>query len=184
VGYRAVEEAVDVVTISHDHADHNYIQGLRGNPKVVTGVGSREEAGISFQGIASFHDKRQGKDRGVNTIFRWEMDGLAICHLGDLGHSLSSDHRAEIGRVDILLVPVGGFFTIDAQEAAALVDELNPSLVIPMHFKTEVLGFPVAKVEDFTRMMKKVRFLETCEVEVSKESLPTEMEVWVLRHAC
>lgn len=183
VGYKGIEEPVDLVTVSHDHADHNYVKGLKGNPKVISGVGAKRERGIRFQGIASFHDQREGKDRGANTIFYWEMDGIIICHLGDLGHALTPSQIAEIGKVDVLLVPVGGFFTIDAAEASAIVNQLKPSLVIPMHFKTEVLGFPVAKVEDFTRGQKKVKFLESSEVEVAKDSLPKETEIWVLKYA-
>jgi L-ascorbate metabolism protein UlaG (beta-lactamase superfamily) len=183
VGYKGIEEPVDLVTVSHDHADHNYVQGLKGSPKVISGVGAKRERGIRFQGIASFHDQREGKDRGANTIFCWEMDGIMICHLGDLGHALTPSQIAEIGQVDVLLVPVGGFFTIDAAEASALVRQLKPSLVIPMHFKTEVLGFPVAKVEDFTRGQKKVKFLESSETEIAQASLPRETEIWVLKHA-
>lgn len=183
VGYKGIEEPVDLVTVSHDHADHNYVKGLKGNPKVISGVGGKRERGIRFVGIASFHDQREGKDRGANTIYCWEMDGISICHLGDLGHGLTPSQLAEIGKTDILLIPVGGFFTIDAAEASAIVNQLKPSLVIPMHFKTEVLSFPVAKVEDFTRGQKKVKFLESSEIEITRESLPKETEVWVLKYA-
>jgi len=183
VGYKGIEEPVDLVTVSHDHADHNYVRGLKGSPKVISGVGAKQEKGIRFVGIASFHDQREGKDRGANTIFCWEMDGISLCHLGDLGQGLSGSQIAEIGKVDILLIPVGGFYTIDAAEAAVIVNQLKPSLVVPMHFKTEVLNFPVARVEDFARGQKKVKFLESSEIEITKESLPKETEIWVLKYA-
>ena len=183
VGYGAIDLPMDLVTVSHDHADHNFVKGLRGNPKVISGAGIKEERGIRFAGIASFHDQREGKDRGANTIFCWEMDEISICHLGDLGEALSASQVAQIGKVDILLIPVGGYFTIDAAEASIIVDQLKPALVIPMHFKTEVLNFPVAKVEDFTRYYKKVRFFESSEIEISRESFPKETEVWILKYA-
>ncbi len=183
VGYGAIDLPVDLVTVSHDHADHNYVKGLRGNPKVVSGAGNKKEGGIRFVGIPSFHDQREGKDRGANTIFGWEMDGISICHLGDLGEALSASQVAQMGKVDILLVPVGGYFTIDAVQASTIVDQLKPAVVIPMHFKTEVLNFPVAKVEGFTRHYEKVRFFESSELDITKESLPKETEVWVLKYA-
>lgn len=183
VGYKGIEEPVDLVTVSHDHEDHNYTKGVKGNPKVISGTGIKQEKGIRFSGIGSFHDPRQGKDRGANTIFFWEMDEISICHLGDLGEALSASQIAEIGTVEVLLVPVGGFFTIDAAEATSIIKQLKPSLVIPMHFKTEVLNFPVAKVEDFTRDQKRVRYLESSEIEITRESLPKETEIWVLKYA-
>jgi len=183
IGYKGIEVPVDVVTVSHDHADHNHVKDLKGNPKVISGAGIKQERGIRFLGISSFHDQREGKDRGSNTIFCWEMDGISICHLGDLGQGLSSSQVAEMGKVDLLLIPVGGFFTIDAAEAGAVVKQLRPALVIPMHFKTEVLGLPVAKVEEFTKNQKRVKFLKSSEVEVTPESLPQETEIWVLQYA-
>ncbi len=183
VGYGAIDLPVDLVTVSHDHADHNYVKGLKGNPKVISGAGNKKERGIRFVGIPSFHDQQEGKDRGANTIFCWEMDEISICHLGDLGDALSASQIAQMGKVDILLVPVGGHFTIDAAQASTIVDQLKPAVVIPMHFKTEVLNFPVAKVEDFTRYYEKVRFFDSSEFDITKESLPKEKEVWVLQYA-
>ena len=183
VGYGAIDVPVDLVTVSHDHADHNYVKGLQGNPKVISGEGIKKERDIRFVGIASFHDQREGKDRGANTIFCWGMDEISICHLGDLGEALSASQIAQIGKVDILLIPVGGYYTIDAAQASTVVDQLKPALVIPMHFKTKVLNFPVGKVEDFTRNYRKVRFFESSEFEITKESLPKETEVRVLKYA-
>ena len=181
--YKGIEERVDLVTVSHDHGDHNYVKGLKGNPRVISMPGIQEERGVRFLGVASFHDRSQGKDRGSNIIFRWEMDGISICHLGDLGQGLSTTQISQIGRVDILLVPVGGHFTIDAAEASTVISQLKPSLVIPMHFKTEVLDFPIAKVEDFTRGQKTVKSLGSSEFEITEGSLPKETEIWVLQHA-
>ncbi len=183
VGYGAIDLPVDLVTVSHDHADHNYVKGLKGNPRVVSGAGDKKERGIRFVGIPSFHDQRKGKDRGANTIFCWEMDEISICHLGDLGEALSASQVAQMGKVDILLDPVGGYFTIDAAQASTIVDQLKPAVVVPMHFKTKVLNFPVAKVEGFTRLHEKVRFFESSEFEITKESLPKETEIWILKHA-
>ncbi len=174
----------DIVTVSHDHADHNNVADVKGNPQVVQGAGSHEAKGIQFKGVASAHDESSGKERGPNTIFCFALDGINVCHLGDLGHDLPDQAAADIGGVDVLLVPVGGNFTIDAAAAGRVCRKLAPKVVIPMHFKNDRCpGFPVAGVEDFTQGREQVKVSAGSEAEIKKEQLPAATETIVLRPA-
>ena len=146
--YGEINEAADIVTVSHEHGDHNNVAAVKGNPESVRG--SQEVKGIKFKGIATYHDTSQGSQRGKNTVFCFELDGLRICHLGDLGHPLGDKEVAEIGKVDILLIPVGGFYTIDAGIATGICQQLLPNVIIPMHYKTSrIPEVPIAGVDDF-----------------------------------
>jgi L-ascorbate metabolism protein UlaG (beta-lactamase superfamily) len=181
--YGKIEDAADIVLVSHDHADHNHTKDLPGSPQIFKGSGSKTSKGISFKGVATFHDPSKGKERGENTVFTAEIDGVRVCHLGDLGHVLSQKEVTEIGPVDILITPVGGFYTIDSKEASQVATLLKPKVVIPMHFKTEKCGFPIAPVEDFLKGKAKVKRPGVNEVAFDKASLPAEMEIVVLNHA-
>jgi L-ascorbate metabolism protein UlaG (beta-lactamase superfamily) len=182
--YAPVAETADIVTVSHDHADHNNVAAVKGNPQVVRGLGSHEAKGIQFKGIATAHDESAGKQRGSNTIFCFTLDGINVCHLGDLGHELSDQTVADIGDVDVLLIPVGGNFTIDGVVANVICKKLAPKLIIPMHFKNaRCPTFPVAGVEDFTREREQVKAMPGSEIEVKKEQLPTAAETIVLKPA-
>ncbi|HUW64533.1 MAG TPA: MBL fold metallo-hydrolase [Spirochaetia bacterium] len=150
VGYPLPKVEVDVVTVSHHHFDHNATHLLPGQPVVVEGTGRHTAAGIEIRGVGVFHDPDRGAKRGTNTIFVISLDGLNFCHLGDLGHTLSPEQVAEIGTVDVLCVPVGGFYTIDAKLARATVEQLKPAVVLPMHYKfSSKMDMPIAPVEDF-----------------------------------
>jgi L-ascorbate metabolism protein UlaG (beta-lactamase superfamily) len=183
ISYGSPPDQADIAVVSHDHPDHNYLQGLKGTPQVVKGPGSHTVAGIVFKGISTFHDTSQGKDRGESTIFCFTVDGINLCHLGDLGHPLNAKDSAEIGDVDVLMLPVGGCFTIDAGVATEVVGNLNPRLVIPMHFKTEKCDFPITTVDDFTGGKENVTRLTTSEIELTKETLPVSTEIQVLAFA-
>lgn len=178
VGYPLPAEAPDVVTVSHQHFDHNAVGLVKGKPEVVEGTGARQVKGIAFRGVATFHDKEKGAKRGPNTVFVIEADGVRVCHLGDLGHPLDAAKRREIGPVDVLLIPVGGTFTIDADEAAALVKELQPRIAVPMHYKTQYLNFPITPVDDFLKHFSGVR--RESVLEVTPENLPPATSVVVL----
>jgi L-ascorbate metabolism protein UlaG (beta-lactamase superfamily) len=149
VGYPVPAVEADVVSTSHSHFDHNSVSVVKGSPKVVRNAGESAAAGISFLGVSSYHDDAGGAKRGRNIIFVWEMDGMRLAHLGDLGHTLTDDQVAEIGKVDILLIPVGGTYTIDAKQATKVVQQLSPKLVFPMHYKTDAISFPIAGVDEF-----------------------------------
>lgn len=182
--YGAIDKAADIVTVSHDHADHNDVSDIRGTPVVVKGGGRHSSHGIEFHGIDCYHDGAHGKERGANTVFRFSIDGITVCHLGDLGHALSKQHQAAIGPIDLLLVPVGGNFTIDATAAAQLCRELNPRVVIPMHYCNERCpGFPVASVDDFVKLMETVKREDASELTVHRDTLPASMETVVLKPA-
>ncbi|NCO12298.1 MAG: hypothetical protein COZ34_05145 [Candidatus Pacebacteria bacterium CG_4_10_14_3_um_filter_34_15] len=131
----------DIVTVSHDHKDHNAIKKISGttrreNPFIVNKSGEYEVGGISIFGVRTFHDANEGVERGENIVFTALVDGIRICHLGDLGHELSPEQIEDIGSVDVLLCPVGGVYTIDPELAVKTIRSIEPGIVIPMHYKT------------------------------------------------
>ncbi|GAI26210.1 unnamed protein product, partial [marine sediment metagenome] len=147
--YGEITESADIVTVSHDHFDHCNVAAVRGNPEVVRRTGRSTAKGVEFRGIASYHDEAKGRLRGDNIIFCFELDGIRLCHLGDLGHLLDDKQISEIGSVDILFIPVGGYYTIDAKAATEVCNQLKPRVIIPMHYKTEK-GIPnIIGVDEF-----------------------------------
>lgn len=124
----------DIVTVSHSHKDHNAVDKVTGVKKVLEGPGEYEVMGVSIIGYASYHDGKKGEERGKNTIFVFEFEGLRIAHLGDLGHPLSDDLVNEMGSIDVLMIPVGGKYTISPKEAVELVGKIDPYFIIPMHY--------------------------------------------------
>lgn len=183
MGYGSIPDEIDIAVVSHDHPDHNYVQGLKGKPRVVKGTGTHNVSGIEFKGVPAYHDTSQGKERGESTIFCFTVDNIRICHLGDLGHPLSTQEAAEIGEVDVLMIPVGGFYTIDAKVATEVVNSLSPRLVIPMHFKTEKCGFPITTVDDFLAGKTNAQRLDKSEIELTRDTLPASTEIYVLTFA-
>jgi L-ascorbate metabolism protein UlaG (beta-lactamase superfamily) len=183
LSYGEIRESADVVTVSHEHGDHNNVAAVKGNPQVVKGAGAKEAKGIKFKGVSTYHDDAQGGQRGPNTIFCFEVDGMKVCHLGDLGHTLSDKEVAEVGKVDILLVPVGGFFTIDAKVATAVSSKLAPRVIIPMHFKTDKCAYPIATVDDFIKGKSGVTQPGASEVEFKQDKLPAATQIIVLKPA-
>jgi L-ascorbate metabolism protein UlaG (beta-lactamase superfamily) len=135
--YRPINEKADIVTVSHSHDDHNNVSSISGEPVVLTEKGSYAVKGIEIRAIPVFHDENQGQQRGPNLVFCFKIDGLVVCHAGDLGHILSTGQIREVGTVDILLIPVGGYYTVGSKEAKIIVESLNPRLVLPMHYKTK-----------------------------------------------
>ncbi len=178
VGYEIYDKEVDYVTVSHYHWDHSGEHLLKGEPTIIDTVGDFVYPDISFTGFASYHDKEQGSLRGTNIIFRVAAEGINLVHLGDLGHLLSEEQMKVLGEVDILLIPVGGTFTIDAKEAYELVNKLKPQVVIPMHYQTPQLSFQLAPVEDFTRRFDQV--VKKPYLEVNKDSLAAENKIITL----
>ncbi len=183
IAHTPIDESAEIVTMSHDHFDHNAFAQVRGNPEKVSSPGSNILRGIGFKGIPVYHDENKGKQRGRNIIFCFTIDGIRLCHLGDLGHTLSAEEVKEIGQVDVLFVPVGGYYTIDAAAASRVCESLKPRIVFPMHFKTAKLDFPVTGVEPFIEGKKNVVRRESSEVEFSTETVPDETEIIVLQPA-
>jgi L-ascorbate metabolism protein UlaG (beta-lactamase superfamily) len=153
VGLKYPKQTADIVTISHDHFDHNHLEGVKDYRKVVDGPGEYEIQGVSIIGIGTFHDDNKGEERGKNTIYIFEMDNLRLCHLGDLGHKLTEKTLEEIGQIDILMIPVGGFYTIDDKAAGELMQNIDPKITIPMHYNIKGLDqekfSQIKPVDDF-----------------------------------
>jgi L-ascorbate metabolism protein UlaG (beta-lactamase superfamily) len=181
--YRSIPDEADIVTVSHDHADHNYVEGLPGKPKVIKGAGRHEVKGIVVEGFASYHDASHGAQRGHNTIFTILADSIRVCHLGDLGHCLSNKEVRQIGQVDVLCIPVGGFYTIGPKEATRVADLLRPNLIFPMHVKTAKCNLPIEPVDAFLQGKKEVRKLDASTFSLTKEALETGLGIVVLQPA-
>ncbi len=181
--YGEIKESADVVTVSHEHSDHNNVDSVSGQPKVFKGGAPLEVKGVKFTSVSTYHDENKGKDRGPNAIICMEMDGMRLCHLGDLGHPLSPQEIAQVGKVDILLVPVGGFFTINAVVASDVSAKLKPRVIIPMHFKNDRCAYPIVGVEDFLKNKENATTMNTSEVEFKADKLPTAIQIMVLKPA-
>ena len=180
INYSPIEETADVITVSHEHDDHSDVSTVKGKPDVVKSDGTKTAKRIQFKGIATYHDEAQGGQRGLNTIICFTMDDIKLCHLGDLGHVLSREQVSEIGAVDVLFVPVGGFFTIDASTASQVCEQIGPKIIIPMHFKTPKCAYPIADVEDFLKSKENVRRIDNSEVDFERENLPAVTEIVLL----
>ncbi len=180
-GYRYDPVSADVVLRSHDHYDHDYLRGVRGEPQVIRDSGAFEVRGLEVRGTDSFHDAKQGAERGRNVVFTWSQAGYRLGHLGDLGHMPDDDLAEALSRLDILMLPVGGVFTIDAAQAVDLVERLAPRVALPMHYGTPDCNIPVEPVDGFARLFKgAVREIAERPLVVTTGSLPAGPEVWVL----
>jgi len=182
LGYKLPRIKVNIVTVSHEHFDHNYVRGIKGRPIVFKGPVKRESHKMEFKGISTYHDSVFGSKRGPNTIFIIKADGLKLCHLGDLGHILSPDKLTEIGSIDILFIPVGGFYTIDSAQATQIVNDIKPRITIPMHYKTEAIKFSIDPVEVFLFNKDNVKKLESSELKIDKDTLPESTQIYVLQY--
>jgi len=184
VGLKLPRIAADIVTITHDHYDHNntgIVQAkMREEPFIIKGPGEYEVSGVSIFGVATYHDNSLGKERGRNTIYIIIMDGIRLAHLGDLGHILTDEQLEEVNGVDILFIPTGGIYTLDAKEAVEVIGQIEPRIVIPMHYQLPGLKIKLNPVEDFLKEMglKEIKPLD--KLVVSRERLPEERAVVVL----
>jgi L-ascorbate metabolism protein UlaG (beta-lactamase superfamily) len=180
IGYTLPRIRADIVTVSHSHADHNYVSGIKGAPKVVDGPGEYEIRGVFITGIATFHDRKKGAQRGRNTVFLFEFNGLTICHLGDLGHVPTQAQVEALSDVDILLIPVGGVSTIGASQAAEVISLVEPKIVIPMHYKTKALAIKLASVNRFLQEMGLKKLAAQESLKVTASTLPEETQLVLL----
>lgn len=153
IGLRPPQGQASITLVSHDHSDHNNVSALKGDPVVINTPGEYSALGINIIGIDSFHDNENGKTKGHSTIFSLESEDIKICHLGDLGCELTGKQLDEIDGVDILMIPVGGKYTLDGKKAAELVKKIEPTIVIPMHYKVPGSTFDVESEELFCNEM-------------------------------
>lgn len=180
IGLSFPRPRADIVTISHGHPGHEFAEGVKGEPRVLDGPGEYEIKNIFVTGVRTAHDKKGGRERGSNTVYVIEMDGLTICHLGDLGHVPTQPQAEAFGDVNVLLVPVGGVSTIGGGDAAEIVSLLEPQIVIPMHFQLPDLAFKLDTPAKFFREMGIKAPEAVPSLKVTKDSLPKETQVVLL----
>ncbi len=180
LGYSLGKPTARIVTVSHQHPGHSYVQGIGDQPRVISGPGEYEISGVLIIGIATSHDGEGGRKRGKNTVYLMEIDEISVCHLGDLGHVLSAGQVEEIDNVDVLLLPVGGVSTINAPVAAEVVRQLEPKVVIPMHYKTPALGWELEPVERFLKEIGAKEVNPLPKLSLTKSSLPVTTQVFLL----
>lgn len=179
-GFKVPNFEADIVTVSHQHHDHNNVSALRGKPFVVDCAGEYDIKGVAIDGVETFHDDKDGKERGKNIICRIFIDDIAVVHLGDLGHVLDAKQLEQIEGTDILLVPVGGVYTLDAKKAVEVISQIEPRIVIPMHYKTKDSKIDLEGVEKFIKELGLAPRYEE-KLKISKRDLPQEdMELVVL----
>ncbi|MBU1032184.1 MBL fold metallo-hydrolase [Patescibacteria group bacterium] len=185
-GLKLPKLSADTVLVTHSHNDHNNakaVESLQGKPMVFDRPGEYEVSGAVITGISSFHDNCEGAERGANTIFHLLFDNLDIVHLGDLGQAkLTEEQVAQIGGADILLIPVGGIYTINAKIASDIVSQLEPKIIIPMHYKIEGLKLELNGVDNFLKEMGAENIIPQPKLSISKEKLPEEPQVILLNN--
>lgn len=185
LGLKLSKVSADMVLISHDHFDHNYLSGVEGTPQrkepfVVSGPGEYEISGVAITGVPTFHDDTGGSQRGKNTVYVINIDGLRVVFLGDLGHKLSDQQLEEINGTDILMIPVGGVVTLDGKQAVEVITQIDPKIVIPMHYKLPGVALDLAPLEEFLKIMGEEGDVPIPKLVISKEKLPEETTVILL----
>jgi L-ascorbate metabolism protein UlaG (beta-lactamase superfamily) len=183
VGYKIPSVEADIVTTSHGHYDHNFVDCVKGDFEVLNKVGNFYIKDIPIAGIHTYHDNEDGAKRGDNVIYVFDIDGMRVCHLGDLGHLLTPGQIGMIGKVDFLLIPIGGNYTIDADAAIEVINQINPKIIIPMHYKTQVIKFDIDTVDNFLNKIGSVERVQSQVLEFSIENLPKEgRRVYTLKY--
>lgn len=161
IGYKIpLNETCDIILSSHDHFDHNNFSLIRGNPEIVNASGKFKIKGIEIETFPVWHDENSGRERGRNLLMKFTVSGKNFLHCGDLGHILDDEIIEKLGKIDVVFIPVGGFYTIDAETAKKIVDKLNPKIIFPMHYKTEVLNFPIAEKERYLNLIENFRKID------------------------
>ncbi len=183
-GLKLPNFSADILLVTHNHHDHNNIKGIKGEPFVVQGPGEYEIKGVFIKGIPSFHDNKDGKERGQNAIYTIDAEDMRFCHLGDLGQSeLNPEQLDKIGQIDVLMIPVGGGgYTISSAEAVKIVGQIEPRIVIPMHYAVPKLKMEVDDVSKFLKAMGKPSVAAQDKLTIKASTLPKEgMEIAVLQ---
>jgi L-ascorbate metabolism protein UlaG (beta-lactamase superfamily) len=182
LGYHMTKEKINIITISHEHYDHNNTMGIKGKPVVLKGPVNRDTHKIIFKGISSYHDSVYGTYRGENTIFVIKTDDMILCHLGDLGHLLANEQLEEMNHVDILFIPVGGYFTINNIQADRVIKQINPKIVIPMHYKTDAIKWSIDPVSVFLDKKQNIKMVSDNYFEINASTLPEKTSIYVLNY--
>jgi L-ascorbate metabolism protein UlaG (beta-lactamase superfamily) len=180
LGYSPGKQSADIITVSHQHPGHSNTDGIEA--RVVNGPGEYEISGVLIIGLKTYHDSEKGEKKGKNTVYLIQMDEISICHLGDLGHPLTDSQVEEMDNVDVLLVPVGGVSTINAARAAAVVRQVEPKVVIPMHYKTEAVKRELDPVDNFLREMGVKDIEPQPKLSVTRNNLPQTTQVFLLNY--
>lgn len=179
IGIPAPSVTGDIILVSHDHYDHNSVKTVeKTGSRVVTDERKKTISNVEIRGIESFHDECGGEKRGRNIIYKFSMDDITFCHLGDIGHELGEDTIQKIGDVDILFVPIGGTFTVDADQAWNIINMIKPKIAIPMHYKIGGLSLPIAGIDPFLEKNNFKVLKVGNEIDIEKEDLPREAEIW------
>jgi L-ascorbate metabolism protein UlaG (beta-lactamase superfamily) len=179
IGIPAPSVEGDIILVSHDHYDHNSVKTVeKEGSTIVTDAKEKTVSDIEIVGFPSFHDESSGAKRGRNIIFKFKFDEITFCHLGDLGHGLDESTVKQIGEVDILFVPIGGTYTIDSDKAWEVISMIEPKITIPMHYKIEGLSLPISGLDAFLDKSKYKIIKVGNEIDLEKEDLPKEPEVW------
>ncbi|SRR5581483_10277415 len=180
IGLKFPRPRADIVTISHNHKGHDNVDGVAGNPKVIQGPGEYEISSVFVTGVQTYHDKRGGRDRGKNTAYAINIEGINICHLGDLGHIPTQAQADAIGDVDLLLVPVGGGNALNASDAAEVVSLFEPAIVIPIHYRVPELTIKLDGVDKFVKEMGTKAPAPVESLNVKRDGLPKETQLVLL----
>lgn len=182
IGLRPPQGQADIVTVSHlHHADHNNVSSIKGDPFVIDAAGEYSIKGVVFQGVESFHDNEKGAKDGRNTIFVIESEGIKACHLGDLGHKLTEKQLEQIGQIDILMIPVGGKYTIEPKEAEEVVGQLEPKIIIPMRYKVKGLKLDIANEDPFCKELGSCTKERTAKLSIKNKDLAdTENKILIM----
>ena len=183
VGYEMPEVTADIVTDSHGHKDHNHLEAVKGNPEVLNHAGAYDISGVHILARRTYHDSKNGAARGENLVFKFRMDGVDICHMGDIGEECNAMLVESLAPVNVLMIPVGGTYTIDAEQAKEFVDRIMPDVVIPMHYKTRDCAFDIARLNEFLDLFddEDVVYTESDTVEFDRADFDGEStKVYVL----
>lgn len=182
-GLKLPNFSADILLITHNHHDHNNVKAVKGAPFLIQAPGEYEVKGVFIQGIPSFHDDKEGKEKGQNTIYTIEAEGLRFCHLGDLGQKQLTDEQLEkIDTIDVLMIPVGGQFTISSAEAQRIISQIEPKIIIPMHYQLPKLKYKLDDVSKFLKTMGKNSIVAQDKLTIKASAMPKDgTEIVVLQ---
>lgn len=178
IGYTMpTAETADIILSSHDHFDHNNFELIGGSPEIIKTEGKFKISGINIQTFLTYHDETKGSERGDNLLMKFELEGRTFLHCGDLGHMISDELVNEIGNVNVLFIPVGGHFTINAETAKKIVDKIDPVIIFPMHYKTAVLTFPIKYKEDYLKLIKNHHHHNSNQIELTDDDFCSKQTI-------